>query len=254
MEKVNKKLNAKNKIVCELNSKFYVFGMGGTPAGEKYAYSAYKVNENNNKEYYFSIESVNSDKTVTFNGKRYSDTESLINAVDEYNSSLKYPLATYDPILSDHWRMEERVLSYLKDTVGFKAQSDGEYGYSDYVLETSNGNRFMTLGLSRTSDKDTIRVSLDGKTSMIFEITDEDSAIRTINVFLMSSCASAIKMATDVSGSLFEGFAMDDNIKEFDGSIRCFLDGGYDPREKVLKQLEDAAEAIRESLKRNSER
>lgn len=62
---------------------------------------------------------------VIFNGKTYSDLETLDNALVEWEKSLPYPVDTYCPMTRESYRTESRILWHLTEKMGFEASKSG---------------------------------------------------------------------------------------------------------------------------------
>ncbi len=60
-----------------------------------------------------------------FNGKTYTDLETLDNALVEWEKSLPYPVDTYCPMTRESYRTESRIVWYLTEKMGFEHSKSG---------------------------------------------------------------------------------------------------------------------------------
>lgn len=57
---------------------------------------------------------------ATFNGKSYSDIESLDKAPREWEATLEFPVDTYNPMCNKTSIVEDRITWYIENKLGFK--------------------------------------------------------------------------------------------------------------------------------------
>lgn len=62
---------------------------------------------------------------AVFNGKSYSDLETLDNALVEWEKSLPYPVDTYCPMTRESYRTESRIVWHLTEKMGFESSKSG---------------------------------------------------------------------------------------------------------------------------------
>lgn len=62
---------------------------------------------------------------AVFNGKSYSDLETLDKALVEWEKSLPYPVDTYCPMTRESYRIESRIIWYLMEKMGFEHSKSG---------------------------------------------------------------------------------------------------------------------------------
>ena len=71
------------------------------------------------------------DGGFSFNRKKYTDKDRLIEAINEYNSKLEFNPSTYDPDMRDDYRTEIRIYNTLKD---FGFEPGGKFRDSDNMV------------------------------------------------------------------------------------------------------------------------
>lgn len=59
------------------------------------------------------------DGKAKFNGKSYSDVESLDAALIEWANGLEWPVDSYCPMMNENYRLFDRITYYLTDKLGF---------------------------------------------------------------------------------------------------------------------------------------
>lgn len=62
---------------------------------------------------------------AVFNGKSYSDLETLDEALVEWEKSLPYPVDTYCPMTRESYRTESRIIWHLTEKMGFEPSKSG---------------------------------------------------------------------------------------------------------------------------------
>jgi hypothetical protein len=62
---------------------------------------------------------------AVFNGKSYSDLETLDKALIEWEKSLPYPVDTYCPMTRESYRTESRIVWHLTEKMGFEQSKSG---------------------------------------------------------------------------------------------------------------------------------
>ena len=147
---------------------------------------------------------------VWFNGKSYSDLESLDNALLQYAETLPYPITTYDPSLNELCRVENQLRYILIDKFKFCQSSDIGYHSGQLYVRKVGPNVGLRLNM-RTTDTG-IDLSLRyGKYTFDQTVTSTEEGITYINsmintvvsmtardmVELLSKCSGNISSEID---------------------------------------------------------
>ena len=130
-----------------------------------------------------------------FHGKSYSTIEDLDKALREWEKTLPYPVGTYNPMMNETARVEQRLTWYLTEKLGFKGESrEWEYGYVKYI-----GPSFkINFQFKREEDSVVIMNRLGG---IMFsqEVKDAETGIEYFNSIVNST---VLMMAKDMIDAL----------------------------------------------------
>ena len=126
-----------------------------------------------------------------FNGNKYSNIDSLNVALTEWADTLEYPVDTYCPMTREIYRIEERLVWFLTEKMGFKSvRKNWEISY-----ERSLGPEF-TLSFYISHDTDSISLlSKYGDYTFTYKVKDAKDGINMISSLVREY---ALSMASDI--------------------------------------------------------
>ena len=129
-----------------------------------------------------------------FNNKSYNDIESLDKALREWEASLPWPVDTYNPLFRKGAALEDRIVWYLTDKLGFeRSTSNWDLKYVKNV--GPNCQIFFGFG-SRQMDEETVTlVSQYGGVTFRSEFDDIDKAVDFISAIVRES---VLQMSSDM--------------------------------------------------------
>lgn len=176
-----------------------------------------------------------------FNDKSYSDIASLDAALVEWEKSLPYPVDTYCPLTNESYRIENRIVWYLTEKMGFRR---GDGWDRNYVRQIG-ANCTLTFGIEREEEKIAINSTL-GQYTFRNEVDNAEDGIATISSILNSCVLMMAKDMVDIIGVCDNKVTSD--IEAYVKSNRCifglervsFKDIMIERLESVLKQLKDS--------------
>lgn len=133
-----------------------------------------------------------------FNGESFETVDSLTETIEKHIETLPYYHGYYDPMYKESWVVGQIIHDYLKE-IGFVVSMKN---YDPlYCILDSFGNEMFSLNYevndSTTSGK-IYRFLKDGS-MMTSEFHDIDSAIASVNGFMMEMLANAAKSVSVVS-------------------------------------------------------
>ena len=131
---------------------------------------------------------------AVFNGKKYSDLDSLDVALREWEKTLDYPVDTYCPMYNKGWRTEGRIIWYLTEKLGFKAVHHNW----DVAYEKPIGPSFSIqfyVENNREDDSKVDIVSKYGAYTFRSPVDNAEDGIASINTIVNSS---VLEMAKDI--------------------------------------------------------
>lgn len=132
-----------------------------------------------------------------FNGKSYSDLESLHSAMKEWGDSLEWPVDTYNPMMNDNYRLTARISWYLEEKLGFSRDmsewADGE----TYVRQIGPGY-YISVKIYNIKDEVNIASKYAGMT-LTQKVEDADTAVASISHMVRSE---VLMMAKDMIDTL----------------------------------------------------
>lgn len=138
---------------------------------------------------------------VWFNGKSYSDLESLDNALLKYAETLPYPIDTYDPSKKELCKVEQQLHYVLINKFKFCKSSEIGAGYYEQVYVRKLGpNICLRLGMRNTD----IGIDLSlryGKYTFDQTVTSTDEGLVYINSMVNTVVAMAVKDMVELLSS-----------------------------------------------------
>lgn len=182
--------------------------------------------------------STNKDK-YSFNDAYYDDVESLVSAMDEYNSTLPFDAEIYNPLFKSSYRLECAMYDYLT-MLGFKQEG---YSNSKYALYDCYDHLLCDLEVQITDGTTTGTVirHVNRANSMQLVITespftDLDSAIASINSILATYMAAVGAQATNILGKITTSRSALMLDRTFD--VRTLEEYTAESKDKMIRVLE----------------
>lgn len=187
-----------------------------------------------------------SKKSYAFGDKYYNNVESLVKAMDEYNSTLPFDIDIYNPLFKNSYRIEIALYDYL-ESLGFERVWKKESHFvkndcfgqciCDLIVQVEEGT---TKGVIRrniiTSDEDRIQFTDS-------PFTDLDSAIASVNTILATYVASVDAAAMDILNKITHSRSALLLDTTFD--VRTLSKFTEDGRLKMIEVLEKELEQLK---------
>ena len=241
---INGKLRTSNKLLKELNETYYVYKCFSVD-------NVYNVMHEDTRMHYFHVKiDVKRKSVVKFNGVEFEDTNSLLNAVEEYNKTLFFPSWFFDVDGKPSYMEENKIEWYLTDKLGFERHR-GRSGLSHrglYVLKDDFDRELSSI--SFRMDKDSLSGTIYkyfGERFTDIHFDNAEEAVNIINSFVIFEGGLYIRKVFKTIGKICGEYgslkgaklrSMDDFIKGFEGE---------DLKEKMIASFEKALEALRKS-------
>lgn len=178
-----------------------------------------------------------------FNGKKYSDIQTLDTALREWEKSLDFPVDTYNPTYNEIYRIKYRIEWYLTEKMGFEVSYGTISSWDEkYVRKIGTDAKFV-VNLEYSDDVVVIFMRI-GEYSMTHEVKNAESGIAAINSILSGF---VLMMAKDIV----------EVISSCDGSVAAEVDAfvrsnsnifGYekvDFKELMIEKLELQLKALK---------
>lgn len=131
-----------------------------------------------------------------FNGAQYTQIESLDEALRKWEKSLPYPVDTYNPLMRESARIEQRVTWYLTEKMGFKHPREN---WKDEYIKNIGPNCRLKFALERSRDDfDDIKIQIVseyGGAFFRYEFDNAESGIAAISTIIKES---VLQMAADM--------------------------------------------------------
>ena len=167
----------------DLKAKFVIIGNNDS-------INLYVSNETGGGARYFTtISLMNGTATIfgpSLTGKRYKDVDTMFAEISEANKGLKWPIDSYGPMLTDHYRVDMRIHHHLTEILGFKS-----VGWSNtYIKEVSP---FSTIKITVKCDENLRTIAQTfGDYFINTDFTDENSAIAIIDTLIRNEVTAGI--------------------------------------------------------------
>ena len=134
-----------------------------------------------------------------FNNEAYINIDSLDKALRELESSLPWPVDTYNPLLRKGAVLEDRVTWYLTEKMGFKSTNKD---WQRYYIKEIGPNCNISFEVERAKDLDDDYVTIVSSYGSYFfrsKFTDADEAVKTISAIVKSE---VLQMASGIVDAL----------------------------------------------------
>lgn len=150
---------------------------------------------------------------AVFNGKSYTDLDSLDDAFVEYAKTLPYPIDTYCPMYNEGWRVESRILWYLTEKMGFKRHTKGWNPVYTKPIGPSFSLEFY-VEKDREDDDKVCIISKYGEYTFRSSVDNAEEGIAAITTIANTSI---LEMAKDMVGAI--SFCPDNVSAEIDAFV-----------------------------------
>ena len=153
---------------------------------------------------------ISSDKhRYAFNDKYYKDVETMVKAMDEYNTTLPFDIDIYNPLFKNSYRIECALHDYLY-SLGFAMEYGRGYKRERrFVLNDCYGQCIcdLTVYVEENTTTGMIRRNIltpnkDKEINTNSPFVNLDSAIASVNTILASYIASVNSVAMNVLNKL----------------------------------------------------
>ena len=174
-----------------------------------------------------------------FNGGVYSTIKELDKALVEWEKSLPYPVDTYNPMYRECYRIENRIVWYLTEKLGFKVKyNEWETCYIKEIGPSYN----ISFQIKREDDGVDL-TSRYGEYYFTEKIEDINRGVDVINTLVNTEVLSMAKDMVDiisvcgdkVTNKINTYISSNDNIFGF--KKISFKDVMIDKLEKILSEL-----------------
>ena len=234
--KTNEHLKTSNEILKELNKIYFVCGLFVNT--DKTKYMAYDMPDGGGMNHVFTMTvKPSSKKSVEFNRKRYTDVKILLADVEEYNKTLPFPAKLYDPNMRSSYIDEARIVWYLTEKLGLKANVDNVYEvcnmYNEPIMHFSVKPKHWYDEEEKPKDNIGMIIRTIGQGSWIsMGYTSAEDAIMQINSLIASEATINAMKSIDLIKNLDGGFSSLDDAKI--SSWQAWLSGNENKYKNTL--------------------
>lgn len=244
----NKLLKSKNPILLELNEVYYVTKPLNPDKDNSGEYLVYERPNGNGLSFFATVKTKPKKKTLFFNNKEYDNKEELLSDIAQYNSTLPYPIHTYDPFSRKSYITDIRISWYLKDVLGFQKEKD-DWNISKFSLKNNEGKELTSISYELPWDLDddtthgTIYKRFDGGLLTSAEFDNEDEAVNIINSFVIYDIGISFSKVIEVMNNFKGGFSNLKNANTY--KTNNIIDAEKVDTLKLLKEkLQSALDAL----------
>lgn len=187
---------------------------------------------------------ISSDKHwYAFNDKYYKDVESMVKAMDEYNTTLPFDIDIYNPLFKNSYRIECALHDYL-NSLGFAMEYGRGYRRERrFVLNDCYGQCIcdLTIYVEENTTMGVITRNIltpdkDKENNTNSPFVNLDSAIASVNTILASYIASVNSVAMNVLNKLTHSRSA--LLLETSFDLRKLSKFTEDGRKKMIEVLE----------------
>lgn len=136
---------------------------------------------------------------AVFNGKTYTDLETLDNALVEWGKSLPYPVDTYYPMTRESYRAESRIVWHLTEKMGFE-HSSKKTGWDVGVYVRSIGpNSQLRFNVRQDLKEEKVTITSEfGGMTFTQSVDNAEDGIAVIDSIINGSVLMMAKDMVDV--------------------------------------------------------
>lgn len=185
-------------------------------------------------------------KQYAFGDKYYDDVESLVKAMDEYNSTLPFDIDIYNPLFNNSYRIEIALSDYLQ-SFGFVHECGLE---SRYVLNDCYGQCICDLSVhvedNTTMGFITRNIITTDKDKMIradSPFSDLDSAVASVNTILATYVVSVDAAAMNVLNKITNSRSA--LLLDTTFNVRALSEFTENGRQRMIEALEKELEQLK---------
>lgn len=136
---------------------------------------------------------------AVFEGKKYDDIDSLDAALRKWEEGLEWPADTYCPLNNERYKLENRIIWYLTEKLGFSRNYSGDnWGEKDLYVRDIGPDYRLRVSIFDIKDKVNIASQFGGIT-LTQEVEDADTAVAAISHIVRET---VLLMAKDMVGLL----------------------------------------------------
>ena len=176
-----------------------------------------------------------------FNGKSYSDLETLDKALVEWEKSLPYPVDTYNPMYRPSAKVDSQLTYHLKNNLNFKVDNAN---WNTRYTKTIGDNCELYFRLEQDLENECVRITTSfGAYTFTQEVTDTETGVAVISSIVNGECLWMVKDLIDLMSVCdtkvtadIEAYAKTNN-NIFGIKPISFKEMMIDRLEKVLSQL-----------------
>ena len=180
-------------------------------------------------------------KKFSFNGEYYDTVETLIEAMDAYNSTLPFDAEIYNPTYRKHCKIEMALHDYLK-SLGFSCDH-----HERYCLADAYGQNICVISFNVKDDTTEGKVIRDIPNSDKWteaEFSDLDSAIGAVNSIVAPYCVITNAVISGMLKKLTDSRVSNICDKSFD--FKTFNVYSEDAKEKAIELLENEIKLLKD--------
>lgn len=134
---------------------------------------------------------------VIFNGKKYSDIDSLDNALIEWENSLEFPIDTYNPMMREGAKLYSKIDWFLCEKMGFKTKV---INWESYYIKSFGIDFALKFTLKNSYEDESVNITCSfGGIHFTQNFTDVNEGIALIST-ITQNCV--LSMAKDVVDAL----------------------------------------------------
>lgn len=134
---------------------------------------------------------------AVFNGKSYSDLETLDNALVEWEKTLPYPVDTYCPMTRESYRTESRIVWHLTEKMGFEC-SKSEWDVGVYV-RSIGPNSQLRFNVRQNLENEKVDITSQfGGMTFTQSVDNAEDGIAVIDSIINSSVLMGAKDMVDI--------------------------------------------------------
>ena len=133
---------------------------------------------------------------AVFNGKSYSDLETLDKALIEWEKSLPYPVDTYCPMTRESYRTESRIVWHLTEKMGFEYGKGWEAGV---YVRSIGPNSQLRFNVRQDLENEKVNITSQfGGMTFTQSVDNAEDGIAVINSIINGTVLMGAKDMVDI--------------------------------------------------------